>query len=44
MIEINVIVKYKGRHYQTNVIARKGIADEEVKRLAEAQVSKQWGN
>ncbi|WP_249871538.1 BA3454 family stress response protein [Oceanobacillus saliphilus] len=43
MIEIIVTVEYKGKNYQTNVIADKGITDEKVKLMAEAQVLKQWG-
>ncbi|RLL41340.1 BA3454 family stress response protein [Oceanobacillus piezotolerans] len=43
MIEIIVTVEYKGKNYQTNVIANKGITCEKVKFLAKEQVLKQWG-
>ncbi|WP_028391224.1 BA3454 family stress response protein [Bacillus cihuensis] len=41
MIEIFVTVKCKGKNYQTNVIAHKGITGEEIKLIAEKQVIKQ---
>ncbi|MBA9027170.1 BA3454 family stress response protein [Peribacillus huizhouensis] len=41
MIEVFVTVKCKGKNYQTNVIAHKGISAEEIKLLAEKQVLKQ---
>jgi hypothetical protein len=42
MVEIIVTVEYKGKNYLTNVIADKGMTGEEIKLLAENQVSKQW--
>lgn len=41
MIEIFVTVKHRGKNYQMNVIAHKGITGEEIKLLAEKQVLKQ---
>ena len=42
MIEVFVTVNYKDRNYHTNVIAEKEMPWEKIKRIAEAQVKKQW--
>jgi hypothetical protein len=42
MIEITVTVNYRGQDYQTNVIVNKRARKEEVLRLAQEQVTKQW--
>jgi hypothetical protein len=42
MIEITLTVEMYGKQYQTNVIARKGTIKEDIIRLAEEQVKKQW--
>jgi hypothetical protein len=42
MIEVFVTVNYKDRNYHTNVIAEKDMPWEKIKRIAEAQVKKQW--
>ncbi|WP_428910003.1 BA3454 family stress response protein [Niallia sp. Krafla_26] len=44
MIEVIVNVEYKGLNYQTNVIAYKGMQEDEINRLAKKQVIQQWGN
>jgi hypothetical protein len=43
MVEVTVTVNYKGRKYYTNVIADKNLPWEKIIRIAEEQVSKQWG-
>lgn len=42
MMEVFLIVNYKGKNYQTNVIVEREMAWDQIKRLAEAQVEKQW--
>lgn len=42
MIEIIVTVQYKGKNFQTNVLAEKGTTCEKIKQVAEEQVIKQW--
>ncbi|ALC80544.1 MULTISPECIES: BA3454 family stress response protein [Bacillus] len=42
MVEITVLVNFQGRNYQTNVIVDRKIAKEEILRLAQEQVEKQW--
>jgi len=44
MIEVFITVNYKNRNYQTNVIVKKEMALESVKRIAEEQVKKQWNH
>ncbi|WP_251552114.1 BA3454 family stress response protein [Neobacillus muris] len=42
MMEVMVTVRFKDRNYNTNVLVHKGMTDEEIKRLAEEQVIRQW--
>lgn len=42
MFEVMVTVNYKGKNYQTNVLANKGMTCEKIMHLAEKQVIKQW--
>ncbi|RSD28668.1 BA3454 family stress response protein [Mesobacillus subterraneus] len=42
MMEVFLTIAYKGKNYHTNVIVDKGISWEEIHRVAEAQVEKQW--
>ncbi|MCQ6281519.1 BA3454 family stress response protein [Bacillus sp. EB600] len=42
MIEVTVTVKYKGKNYQTNILANKGMPCEKIMHLAKKQVVKQW--
>ncbi|MGM7722211.1 BA3454 family stress response protein [uncultured Metabacillus sp.] len=42
MIEVFITVNYKDRSYQTNVIVNKNMTLENINRLAEEQVKKQW--
>jgi hypothetical protein len=42
MIAVFVTVKYKDRNYHTNVIVKKDMDWEKIKRIAEKQVKKQW--
>ncbi|MFD9626454.1 BA3454 family stress response protein [Peribacillus muralis] len=42
MIEIFVKVTIGEKSYQTNVVAQKGTANEEIIKLAEEQVRRQW--
>jgi hypothetical protein len=42
LIEITLTVEMYGKQYKTNVIARKGAIKEDIIRLAEEQVKKQW--
>lgn len=44
MKEVVVTVEYEGLKYKTNVIAYKGMSDDEIKRLAKKQVIQQWGS
>lgn len=43
MIEVFVTVKYKGKNYQTNVIVSKEMSVENISRIAERQIERQWG-
>lgn len=43
MKEVTVIVNYKDRNYLTNVLVSKETNQENIQRLAEEQVLKQWG-
>ncbi|WCK55788.1 BA3454 family stress response protein [Aneurinibacillus sp. Ricciae_BoGa-3] len=42
MVEITVTVNYRGEDYQTNVIVDRRAKKEEVLRLAQEQVRRQW--
>ena len=42
MIEVFVTVNYKERIYHTNVLVKKEMAWDKIKRIAEEQVKKQW--
>ncbi|MGG3466282.1 BA3454 family stress response protein [Neobacillus pocheonensis] len=42
MMEITVTVRFQGKNYLTNVIADKEVSEQEILRLAEKQVRKQW--
>ncbi|MEH7081499.1 BA3454 family stress response protein [Neobacillus drentensis] len=42
MMEITVTVRFQGKNYLTNVIAYKEVSEQEILRLAEEQVRKQW--
>jgi hypothetical protein len=42
MMEVFFTVNYKGKNYQTNVIVKKEMTWDRIKRLAEEQVEKQW--
>lgn len=42
MMEVFLTVNYKGKNYQTNVIVKKEMTWDKIKRLAEEQVEKQW--
>lgn len=44
MYEYTIYVTFKGKIYQTNVIANKNQTKEEVYQIAEEQVLKQWAN
>ncbi|WP_419883033.1 BA3454 family stress response protein [Peribacillus sp. B-H-3] len=44
MIEITVKLDYQGKCYQTNVIARRGTAQEEIYQTAMEQIQKQVAN
>ncbi|MEH7072633.1 BA3454 family stress response protein [Neobacillus drentensis] len=43
MIEVFVKVKFNDQNYYTNVIVNKDMTWENIKRIAEEQVIKQWG-
>jgi hypothetical protein len=43
MCQYTVSILFKGKQYQTNVIADKSISDDEIYQLALEQVQKQWG-
>jgi hypothetical protein len=43
MIEVFVKVNFNNQNYHTNVIVKKEITWEKIKRIAEEQVKKQWG-
>jgi hypothetical protein len=40
--EVFLTVNYKGKNYQTNVIVKSEMSWDQIKRLAEEQVEKQW--
>ncbi len=42
MIEVTVNLKYKGKNYQTNVLAIKGTPRKQILLLALDQIKKQW--
>ncbi|WP_026580674.1 BA3454 family stress response protein [Bacillus sp. J33] len=42
MKEITVTIDYDGMKYQTNIITKKEVKEEEVIKKAEEQVRKQW--
>jgi hypothetical protein len=42
MREVFLTVNYKGKNYQTNVIVKSEMSWDQIKRLAEEQVEKQW--
>lgn len=42
MREVFLTVNYKGKNYQTNVIVEREMEWDQIKRMAEAQVEKQW--
>ncbi|MFP5116078.1 BA3454 family stress response protein [Bacillaceae bacterium C204] len=44
MYKYTIYVKFKGKIYQTNVIANKNQSEEEVYLIAKEQVLKQWAN
>lgn len=42
MVQVTVNVNYQGKSYLTNVIAKRGAAEEEIMKQALEQVKKQW--
>ncbi|MBM7653434.1 BA3454 family stress response protein [Neobacillus cucumis] len=44
MYKYTIYVTYKGKVYQTNVLADKNQPEDEVYRIAKEQVEKQWAN
>ena len=44
MVKFTVTVDLQGKFYQTNVIANRDTAHEEIMQLAISQVKKQWKN
>ena len=44
MIEVTVKLKYRGKNYQTNVIACKDTPENQIMQMAWEQVAKQWTN
>ncbi|PFH91322.1 BA3454 family stress response protein [Bacillus sp. AFS088145] len=42
MLEVTVNLKYNGKNYQTNVLAKKGTSQKQILRLALEQIKKQW--
>lgn len=44
MVKFTVTVDYQGKSYQTNVLANRDTAQEEIMQLAYSQVKKQWQN
>ena len=44
MYKYTIYVTHKGKVYQTNVIATKNQTEEEIYRIAQEQVLKQWEN
>jgi hypothetical protein len=43
MFEYTISITFKGKRYQTNVIADKDATEREVFQIALEQVQKQWG-
>jgi hypothetical protein len=43
MFEVMVTVQFRGKKYQTNVIANKGMTCEKIMYIAKQQVVQQWG-
>lgn len=44
MVKFTVTVDFQGKSYQTNVLAHRDTAQEEILQLAISQVKKQWKN
>jgi hypothetical protein len=44
VIEVTVKLNFKGKNYQTNVIARKDTPEKQILQIAWEQVEKQWTN
>jgi hypothetical protein len=44
MCKYTIKVTFKGKIYQTNVLANKNNSEEEVYQIAKEQVLKQWSN
>lgn len=44
MVNVTVLIDYMGKNYQTNVIAKRGTAEEEIQQMAYEQVRKQWAS
>ena len=44
MVKFTVTVDLRGKFYQTNVLANRDTAQEEIMQLAITQVKKQWDN
>ncbi len=44
MVKFTVTVDLQGKFYQTNVLANRDTAQEEIMQLAISQVKKQWKN
>ena len=44
MIEVTVKLNYRGKNYQTNVIASKDTPETQILQMAREQVAKQWTN
>lgn len=42
MFEVVITVNFKGKNYQTNVLAKKGMTCEKIMHIAHEQVVKQW--
>jgi hypothetical protein len=42
MVEVRVTIKYNGKNYKTNVIVNRGATREEIYKLAQEQIKKQW--
>jgi hypothetical protein len=42
MVQITVTVNHDGKSYLTNVITHRGTQEEEIVRLAQEQVQRQW--
>ncbi|MCP1156392.1 MULTISPECIES: BA3454 family stress response protein [Bacillus] len=42
MVQVTVTVNHGGKNYMTNVIAHRGTQEEEIARLAQEQVQRQW--